>query len=78
MYGMRKTTVYLSDELKDRVERAARREGRSEAEIIRAALERYTTPGRPPRPTLPLFDSLGNPGLAERVEEELARGFGQD
>jgi len=32
MYGMRKTTVYLPDDLKVRLERAAAASGRTEAE----------------------------------------------
>jgi hypothetical protein len=75
---MVKTTVYLPEELKVRLERAAAAEGRSEAEIVRAALERYTTPPERPRPRLPLVDSFGTPGLSERVDEELAKGFGRD
>jgi predicted DNA-binding protein len=35
---MRKTTLYLPDELKERVETVARMEGRSEAEVIRDAI----------------------------------------
>ena len=35
VYGMEKTTVYLPTQLKRALERAARSEGRSEAELIR-------------------------------------------
>jgi plasmid stability protein len=75
---MVKTTVYLPEDLKTRLERTAAAEGRSEAEIVRAALDRYTAPTERPRPHLPLFESLGDPGLSERVPEELAKGFGRD
>ncbi len=74
MYGMRKTTVYLPDELKARIEARARAEGRSEAELIRSALVAFTAGDRP-RPHLPLFAS-GRGGLAEHVDEAL-RGFGR-
>ena len=77
MYGMVKTTVYLSESLKERVSRVAREQNRSEAEVIRAALEEFTSRERP-RPTLPLFESVGRPDLAERVDEILAEGFGRD
>lgn len=75
---MVKTTVYLPAELKTRLERTAAVSGQSEAEVIRAALDQFTTPTERPRPRLPLFESLGEPGLSERVDEELARGFGRD
>jgi hypothetical protein len=73
---MKKTTLYLPDELKARVERHARQLRRSEADIMRAAIDRYTR-DEAPRPRLPLFDS-GDPTLAERVDEILAEGFGRD
>lgn len=73
MARMVKTTVYLSDSLKKRVEQAAREEGRPEAEIIRAALDEYTV-RHAPRPTLPLFDNV------RPVEDwdEAMKGFGKD
>jgi hypothetical protein len=76
VYGMVKTTIYLPEALKARLERIAREQGRSEAELVRAALEEFTARERP-RPKLPLFAS-GDPTLAERVDEILAEGFGRD
>ncbi|MBD0330605.1 MAG: ribbon-helix-helix protein, CopG family [Thermoleophilia bacterium] len=76
---MRKTTVYLPDGLKADVERCARELGRSEAEVIRAALAEYTARNGRPRPRLPLFHGTGVPtDLASRDEEYLAEGFGRD
>jgi len=72
---MEKTTVYLPTDLKQRIESAARREGRSEAALIRAALDQYLSPRR--RPRAGVFAS-GDPTLAERVDDVLARGFGSD
>jgi hypothetical protein len=77
MYGMVKTTVYLPDELKARLAHVAAREGRSEAEVIRASIESYTAERPRPRPRV-LVDSLGERGLSERVDEALADGFGRD
>lgn len=77
MYGMVKTTLYLPEELKTRIERRAREQKQSEAEVIRSALDESLPPLAPPRPRLPLFDS-GDPTLAERVDEILAEGFGRD
>ena len=75
MYGMRKTTVYLPDELKLALERAALASGRSEAELIREGVEYVASRAERPRPRLPLFDS-GDPTLAERVDE-LLDGYGE-
>ncbi len=76
MYGMKKTTVYLPDDLKVALERVAAVQGRSEADLIRQAVRDLTRSLEPPRPRLPLFAS-GDPTLAERVDEKLARGFGE-
>jgi hypothetical protein len=77
MYGMKRTTIYLPDELKAALERAAAAQGTSEAEIVRGALLAVTIDHAHPKPRLPLFDS-GDATLAERVDEELAAGFGSD
>lgn len=69
---MKKTTVYLTDELKDAVKRAARRRGVSEAVVIRDSIRAAVAAPRP-RPQGGLFAS-GDP-MAERVDELLA-GFG--
>lgn len=74
---MVKTTVYLPEALKRRLEHVARAQGRSEAEVIRTALAEFTAAQERPRPKLPLFSSLGEP-IAERVDELLAEGFGRD
>jgi hypothetical protein len=77
MYGMRKTTVYLPDELKAALEARARSERRSEAELIREAVAERVYGGDGPRPKLPLCSAgLDDPDAAERVDE-LLRGFGQ-
>lgn len=76
MYGMRRTTIYLPDDLKAALERTAARAGVSEAEVVRTAIAEATAEDASPRPRIPLFDS-GDPALAERVDEELAAGFGE-
>ena len=76
MYGMKRTTVYLPDDLKAALERTAAAEGKSEADVIRRALSVATADEAHPRPTLPLFDSR-HPTLAEQVDEALAAGFGE-
>ena len=72
---MKKTTIYLPEDLKAALGRVAASRGRSEAELIREAVRELVRRSEPPRPRLPLFSS-GDPTLAERVDEELA-GFGE-
>jgi Arc/MetJ-type ribon-helix-helix transcriptional regulator len=72
---MRKTTVYLPDEIKRQLGRVAASRGISEAELIREALRAATQEARPPSPRLPLFES-GLPDLAERLDAALD-GFGE-
>jgi hypothetical protein len=74
VYGMRKTTLYLPDDLKRALGRVAKARGCSEADVVREALRAHTQQ-EPVRPKLPLFKS-GKPGLAERVDE-LLEGFGE-
>lgn len=75
IYGMEKTTVYLTEAQKRALATLARQSGRSEAELIRAGIDIVTSVRRVAEPTLPLFDS-GDPTLAERAEE-LLDGFGE-
>ena len=73
---MKKTTVYLPDELKAALKRAALVRGQSEAELIREAVRKLTQDVEQPRPRLPLFRGK-NPTLAERIDEALKKGFGR-
>ena len=73
---MKKTTVYLPDDLRAALERAAVARGQSEAELIREAVRKLTRDVEQPRPKLPLFRGK-DPTLAERVDEELQKGFGR-
>ncbi|MEN8114526.1 MAG: CopG family transcriptional regulator [Actinomycetota bacterium] len=74
---MRKTTIYLPDDLKAALERAAATEHRSEAEIIREALRESLVDRVTPSPRIPLsHGSLGDPTIAERVDD-LLEGFGR-
>lgn len=75
MGGMEKTTVYLPDDLKRALRRAARSSGRSEADLIREGIGIVTGTHRVAEARLPLFES-GMPDLAERVDEHLL-GFGE-
>jgi hypothetical protein len=77
MYGMKKTSVYLPDELSVGLKRAAAASGRSEAELIRLGVASVVERELTPRPRGPLFAS-GDATLAERIDELLAEGFGED
>lgn len=70
---MTKTTLYLPDDLKAAVKRAASERGISEAEVIRESL-RSTVGSWRPRPHGGLFAS-GAP-IARQADEHLA-GFGE-
>jgi hypothetical protein len=67
---MRKTTLYLPDDLKAAVEREAALRGVSEAELIRAALSAAV---RRPRPRPGLFRAEP---FADSADDHLA-GFGE-
>ena len=75
VYGMERTTVYLTERQKRALERSAKAEGRSEAELIREGVDIVTSRLRAAEARLPLFAS-GQPDLASRVDEELD-GFGE-
>ena len=72
---MRKTTVYLPDALKARLERVAEETRTSEAEVIREAIDRFTGERERPSPKAPLFDS-GTVAPVEDFDEAL-QGFGE-
>jgi predicted transcriptional regulator len=69
---MHRTTVYIPDDLRARVKRVAEEQGRSEADVIRAALAEYTSRERP-RPRAALLS-------VEPIEDfdEALRGFGEE
>ena len=70
--GVRQTTIYLPDDLKQRLQQAARRDRRTEASIVREALDEALQ-RREVAPTAPLFaEGWGDSTLAERVDELLA------
>jgi Arc/MetJ-type ribon-helix-helix transcriptional regulator len=78
---MVKTTVYLPDHLKHRIEETARRKGLSEAEYLRQAIQSTVDRDSAPRPRTGILRSAGGPGTSDlslRVDEILAEGFGED
>lgn len=75
VYGMKRTTVFLPEDLKAQLEAAALAENRSEAELIREGVRLVVSQRLGEGPRIPLLAS-GDPTLAERVDELLA-GFGE-
>jgi hypothetical protein len=69
-----KTTIYLPEAMKLQIEALARQRGCAEADVIRSALEEYTSRERP-RPRLPLFEH----GEVAPIEDwdQAMRGFGE-
>lgn len=65
---MEKTTLYLPDDLQRRLRDAARREGRSQAELVREALSAYLEDS--PRPTPGSLGAGCDPDLPARDAEE--------
>ncbi|MEA1902638.1 MAG: CopG family transcriptional regulator [Actinomycetota bacterium] len=77
MYGVKRTTIYLPDEMKAAIEHEAARRGVTEAEVIRGAVQ-AALESRPKRriqtPAIP--EGVGE-DLAGRVDE-LLEGLGED
>jgi predicted transcriptional regulator len=74
---MKKTTIYLPDTLKIRIEEVARSTGKPEAEVIRDAIFTATFEATAPTPRIPLMSrGLGDPTIAENVDAHLER-FGR-
>lgn len=71
---MEKTTLYLPAELQVALREVARREGRSQAQVAREALERYVTTAGAPRPrSLGAFEQ--EPASGERVPAKDAKSW---
>ncbi len=75
---MKKTSLYLDEGDVQRLRRLADMEGRSQAEIIRAAIATYETIRKPER-RFALAASWEGDGtsIADVAEEDLLRGFGE-
>jgi hypothetical protein len=74
---MKKTTIYLPDDLKTQLEETARTTGSTEAQVIRDAIYTATFAAIAPMPRAPLMErGLGDPTIAENVDALLER-FGR-
>ena len=75
---MKKTTIYLPDDLKQRLEEVARSTGKKEASVIRDAISAATRTAVAPRPRVPLMErGLGDPTISENVDALLDESFGR-
>jgi predicted transcriptional regulator len=70
---MHKTTLYLEEELRERIARVAKQTGRSQADVIRDALRSFFMRRKKPRS---IGLGKGGPDLSDRTEDLLA-GFGE-
>jgi predicted transcriptional regulator len=74
---MKKTSLYLDEVDLERLRRLARREGRSQAEIVRAALAAYEAQLTADRAFALSGAWEGDAtSVADASEDELLRGFG--
>lgn len=79
MYGVKRTTIYLTDGQKQELELLSARVTRTESDLIREGVDQVLESHRPgsrkPRPLLAFNDPvLDDP---DRIEEAL-EGFGED
>jgi metal-responsive CopG/Arc/MetJ family transcriptional regulator len=72
---MSKTTIELEPLTALALERLANAQGRSEAELIREALERYLREQSWPKPSRGGLLSSGRSDVSDRVEEILQEGY---
>lgn len=77
MYGVKRTTVYLPEEMKSAIEREATRRGVTEAEVIRGAVEGALGSTRKSKQQRPVFPKGWGENVAGRVDE-LLEGMGSD
>ncbi len=73
---MRKTTIYLDDHQDEATKALAQAEGRSQAEVIRDAIDTYVG-GRVARPScIGVGEGPGEGSIAD-LEDEWLAGFGR-
>jgi hypothetical protein len=73
---MKKTTLYLPDDLKTKLEKAAKQQKLSEATVIRDAIATAVGDVEIPKPRPLAGVKLSEQNVAERVDE-LMEGYGE-
>ena len=82
--SQRRLSVRIPKELQQRLSRAAKKAGKSESEIVRAAIEDYCAAESPGPSAYDLFKKAGLIGVAKNLPSDLAtnpkymEGFGRD
>ena len=78
MYGVKRTTIYLTETQKERLERLAARTTRTEADLIREGVDQVLDAHLPHRRKPAALFALSDPVLDDpaRVDEAL-EGFGE-
>jgi hypothetical protein len=75
MYDMKRTTIFIDEQLERRLKRKARAEGKSVAQCVREAVAAYIAPPTKPMP-LPSITGMFSGGpphdTSERVDEFIA------
>jgi Arc/MetJ-type ribon-helix-helix transcriptional regulator len=79
MYGVKRTTIYLTDAQKQQLEQLSERTTRTESDLIREGVDQMLDAHRERRAKPGALFALSDPVLDDpsRVEEAL-EGFGQD
>ena len=79
MYGVKRTTIYLTDAQKQEIEALSERTTRTESDLIREGVDQMLDAHRPRRRKPGALFALSDPVLDDpnRVEEAL-EGFGED
>jgi hypothetical protein len=79
MYGVKRTTIYLTDAQKRAIEALSGQTTRTESDLIREGVDRMLDAHRPPRRKPRPIAAFSDPVLddPDRVEEAL-KGFGED
>ncbi|MET7460069.1 hypothetical protein [Nonomuraea sp. NPDC005501] len=78
---MPEVSLYLPEDIQQRVAEAARVHRMTEEDYMRDAIRRALVEealAERPRPRLPVFELGGETLTAERVDEILTEGFGED
>ena len=77
IYGVKRTTIYLPEEMKTAIEWEAARRGVTEAEVIRDAVRNHLSEAVTPMHDLPVFAEGFGVEIATRVDE-LLEGMADD
>lgn len=77
MYGVKRTTIYLPEDMKAAIEREATRCGVTEAEVIREAVSAHLGPSRKRRVIVPAIPEGLGENMASRTDEVLEELAGE-